>query len=395
MSMVVSPELLKEIKRYGAFDISSCFNCGNCTAVCPLSDEKGSFPRRLIRLGQIGDGKRLLESPEMWYCYYCGECSLTCPRSAEPGEYMASLRRYAIASYEPSGLAGLLFKYAAVNVLVSSFIAIILGCFFISLKASDDSMRLYSHWLFTRVPYEVIHNLGIVASIFFVITVIVGIGVMIHMVFLRGGASPFRHTPRELFRAALQVAREILMMNRHATCESDTMPKKAWHLSDRFVHQCIMLGYMGLLLATTLDFFFIVVIPIGMIPFWPARIIGIAGGLSMMYGVTVIALRRLQKRDKNAEHSRLSDWWPLLVSWLLGFTGFWLTAVVTMIPPTMKQSLPEVHDVMLLVHVALAMMLVVMAMMTKLSHAIYRPLALFNYFLSKNHVNSGAETNPS
>ncbi len=47
----------------------------------------------------------------MWYCYYCGECSLTCPRSAEPGEYMASLRRFAIAKYEPSGLAGLLLKF--------------------------------------------------------------------------------------------------------------------------------------------------------------------------------------------------------------------------------------------------------------------------------------------
>jgi ferredoxin len=383
MTMRVSPDLLKEIQQYGAFDISSCFNCGNCTAVCPLSDERGSFPRRLIRYGQIGDGKRILASPEIWYCYYCGECSLTCPREAEPGEYMASLRRFAISSYEPSGLAGLLMRYALVNFLVSALVMILLGCFFISLKASDESMRLYSHWLFNIAPYEIIHNIGILVSIFFGITLVIGVGTIVRNVFLWGGTNPFSYPLKKLYNAIFQVIAEIVTMSRHTKCASATMPRKAWFLSDRFVHQCIMVGYVSLLLATTLDFFFIVLFPLGMIPFWPARISGIAGGALMMYGVSIAMIRRLKKKDKNAAHSRFTDWWPLVVSWILGFTGFWLTAVVTMIPPAAKQSLPAVHNIMLLIHVAIAMMLVVMWMMTKLSHAVYRPLALFKYFLEK------------
>ena len=110
MAHLVNPNLIKDVKQYGAFDISACFNCGNCTAVCPLSDEGGSFPRKMIRLGQIGDKTGVLGGPEPWLCYYCGECSQTCPREAEPGEYMAALRRYQIAQYEPTGLGRLMMK---------------------------------------------------------------------------------------------------------------------------------------------------------------------------------------------------------------------------------------------------------------------------------------------
>ena len=34
MSHRVDPNLLPELKKYGPIEIESCFNCGNCTAVC-------------------------------------------------------------------------------------------------------------------------------------------------------------------------------------------------------------------------------------------------------------------------------------------------------------------------------------------------------------------------
>ena len=104
MAHVVNTELMDRIRRFGAFDVSACFNCGNCTAVCPLSKDGSNFPRRLIRYGQVGMEDRLLADKDLWMCHYCGECSQTCPRQAEPGEYMASARRYAISRYDPTGL---------------------------------------------------------------------------------------------------------------------------------------------------------------------------------------------------------------------------------------------------------------------------------------------------
>ena len=105
MAVTVDPTLLPEIQRYGAFDVAACFNCGNCTAVCPLTDGDATFPRRIIRYAQVGMKAELLASKELWTCYYCGECSETCPRQAEPGEFMAAARRYAIASYDRTRLA--------------------------------------------------------------------------------------------------------------------------------------------------------------------------------------------------------------------------------------------------------------------------------------------------
>ena len=84
MSVIVDHTLLPTLKQYGAFDIGACFNCGNCTAVCPLSEGDATFPRKIIRYAQVGMRESLLSSKELWTCYACGECSETCPRQAEP-----------------------------------------------------------------------------------------------------------------------------------------------------------------------------------------------------------------------------------------------------------------------------------------------------------------------
>ena len=44
MSVRVDPQFLTEIKKYGAVNVEKCFNCGNCTAICPLSTNERDFP---------------------------------------------------------------------------------------------------------------------------------------------------------------------------------------------------------------------------------------------------------------------------------------------------------------------------------------------------------------
>ncbi len=60
-----NPSFLTEIKKYGTVNIESCFNCGNCTAVCPLSTESENFPRRMIRFAQLGMEDQLLSSKDL------------------------------------------------------------------------------------------------------------------------------------------------------------------------------------------------------------------------------------------------------------------------------------------------------------------------------------------
>jgi quinone-modifying oxidoreductase subunit QmoC len=105
MAHVINTDLARDLKDFGSQDLEACFNCGNCTAVCPLSKDEVAFPRRIIRYAQTGMDDRLRGSLEPWLCYYCGDCSQTCPRDAKPGELMMAARRYLIAAYDWTGLA--------------------------------------------------------------------------------------------------------------------------------------------------------------------------------------------------------------------------------------------------------------------------------------------------
>ncbi|HEY3284154.1 MAG TPA: 4Fe-4S dicluster domain-containing protein [Armatimonadota bacterium] len=371
MSLTVNPELLRDIKRYGAFDISACFNCGNCTAVCPLSDGVGSFPRRLIRLGQIGDRERLLSGPEAWLCYYCGECSETCPRQAEPGEYMAAVRRYATAAYEPSGLARLLFRSSAAAVLVTLLLGVVLGAFLAVTKAGRNP----GHWLFDGVSYEAIHLIGTAVFLLTTAMLVGGVATALRRM-LRAPVPEGAPKPgaAQVLHAAKRVLAEVATMKRHreTTEETDGQP---WYRRAAWVHLAIMSGFLGLLLATALDFLFLVLLPLHLKVFWPARVIGTVSGVVMLWGVVTALTRRLGGVEKSVEHSRLPDWWLLFFLLVLAVTGFWLEIVVTL------GLASPVNDLILLVHAAMAMELVLLMAFTKMAHVLYRPLSLFVYYL--------------
>ena len=44
MATRIDPNFMHEIKEYGAVGIEKCFNCGNCTAICPLTSDDYPFP---------------------------------------------------------------------------------------------------------------------------------------------------------------------------------------------------------------------------------------------------------------------------------------------------------------------------------------------------------------
>jgi len=105
MSQLVDPHLKQELLEFGVKDWNDCFHCGNCTAICPLTDSHSLFPRKAIRQAQMGLKKSLSANVDPWLCYYCGECTETCPRDANPGELMMSLRRYLTSVYDWTGLS--------------------------------------------------------------------------------------------------------------------------------------------------------------------------------------------------------------------------------------------------------------------------------------------------
>ena len=49
MTTVVDIDLMADLQAFGAPDVGACFSCGTCSAICPLSDNDATFPRRVIR----------------------------------------------------------------------------------------------------------------------------------------------------------------------------------------------------------------------------------------------------------------------------------------------------------------------------------------------------------
>jgi hypothetical protein len=104
-------------------------------------------------------------------CYACGECTQTCPRQADPGEFMAAARRYAIASYDPLGLARILYTSPILSVLLLVLLAGLIALVFYTSHGimSGDTLRLFDF-----ISAEVVHNLGVCALVILALTGLTG-----------------------------------------------------------------------------------------------------------------------------------------------------------------------------------------------------------------------------
>src|SRR4030042_839075 len=123
MSIRVDPTFIDVLDRFGAEDVQLCYQCGDCSTVCPHADEVYKFPRKSMRLLQMGLSRKIETTLEPWLCYYCGQCSTQCPREADPGETMMSLRRWLISRYDFTGIASQFFKSRRTEVLTVLIIA--------------------------------------------------------------------------------------------------------------------------------------------------------------------------------------------------------------------------------------------------------------------------------
>ncbi len=375
---LVKPGLIREIARYGAVEVSACFHCGNCSAVCPLSEGTESFPRRAIRLGQLGRVDELLASDEPWLCHHCGECTQTCPRQADPGEYMAAVRRWTIARLEPTGIAKLMLRGAAGSLLVTLGIAVVLGLFLLRIKVGAGEG--FDSWPFRAlVDYGTLHAAGIAVSLLLTMSLAVSL-----FRFIRPRRARLRQKDRATRTSLLAALRSTLVdvatMRRQRSASS---PKGlGWLRNPWFIHMLILGGFAGLVLATTLDLLFLYLLKdsLHLTVFWPARVLGTGAGFALLAGVLLAIVRRIRRDGPSAVTTRAADAWLLALLLLLAGTGFWIEIAVTFAVRA------PVNDWILLMHSVMAMELVLLMGATKLFHAIGRPLALLFMHMRRDPV---------
>ncbi len=376
MSVLVDAGLLQDIKKFGAADVSECFSCGNCTAICPLSGNDGTFPRRMIRYAQVGMKDALLSSKELWTCYHCGLCSDTCPTQADPGGFMAAARRYAIASYDRTRFAWLMYTQP----VLASLFAIVLAAFFaLFMYAEHGAQSHRSMALFGFIPEPLIHYTGLVVMVLAFLAGIAGIAAMANgmsrrEVKIRGKS---RVSGWRALWSAIGV--ESIGQRRYRADCATAQEEKPWYRRRWLIHSLTMWGFLGLLLATVADYGLSLIgvkMPGTPVAIWyPTRLLGTLAGFAMVYGVTMFFIDRVRKDNQSAKNSETADWMLLVLLWLVGVSGLLIELSLYLPqPPTWGYWL-------FLFHVAVAMELILLAPFMKFAHAIYRPVAL--YYLAR------------
>jgi heterodisulfide reductase subunit C len=94
----LDPEFKKEISKIpGIEKIKLCFQCGTCTADCPIARFSEIYsPRKIMRMTQLGMKDRLLSSESLWLCAACFTCVDHCPQGVDIAGVVRTLRNMAV-----------------------------------------------------------------------------------------------------------------------------------------------------------------------------------------------------------------------------------------------------------------------------------------------------------
>lgn len=83
-------------KEVGGERIKSCFQCGTCTASCPIRAVDEDYnPRKIIRMVILGMKEEVLKSEAIWLCTYCYTCQERCPQDVGITDLMFALKNMA------------------------------------------------------------------------------------------------------------------------------------------------------------------------------------------------------------------------------------------------------------------------------------------------------------
>jgi ferredoxin len=366
-----NPELPNTIIKLGAEKFSRCFNCGNCTAICPLTQDKASYPRKLIRYAVMGLEDRVTSSADPWLCYYCGECSDYCPRDADPGSFMMALRRYLTIKYDWTGLSRLLYFSKKIEVIAIASLAAIVGLIIFLLHGPIVLDRVE---LETFAPIHIVDTAGL--AVFFILAALL----------LTNVYRMYRFIMRDEYGRRIKVPFTMLLSYFVKTVPihffTQIKLKLCRRASNWINHLIIVYGYAAS---------FILFVPLLRItqtnePFLfvnPLSILGIFSTIALLYGALVAIRGRIKKTQPMWAHSHPTDWMFLI---LLAATV--VAGILVGIFRTMGLPLPTYisYSIHLMIVTPFLLLEVPFA---KWSHLAYRPLALYFALLKENVTRGG------
>ncbi len=365
-------DLLAEVRKYGKFDVTGCFNCGSCTLSCELANDQASFPRKSVRHVVMGLKGLLHESLEPWVCHDCGDCSVACPRQTKPQESMMTLRRYLASVYDWTGMASLINRskgwHIATLSLAAAVVLLLILLYHLSVvKMSFSDLTSTSMGLKHMFPTMTYFTLAVI---------LVPLFILVSNAFrMYGFTVSANQNGRTSSSSSLSQIKTFLVhfftYKKMAECPTG---KSRW-----LEHLFIGIGCLIMLVVKVFGLSWFQTDQIHPL-YHPQRWLGYLATVLLLYGTGSILLRRIRKEEEVYKSSEFADGIFLVLLFATAFSGIILHIL--------RLSGFEVGTCYAYaIHIVIATpMLVIEMPFGKWTHMIYRPLAVSLKSLSKERT---------
>lgn len=350
---------IEELQAATGSQLTTCMQCGACTAACSLSEENNVFPRKQMIMAAWGMKDRLMADPNVWTCHQCGDCTLTCPRGVKPGEILAALRQAQISHYaRPVFLSRWMqdIRYLPLLILlpalIITIILILAGTFTLSNFSLPEGPVNYGEFF----PHGWLNGSF---TFLFALSALAGINGISHywkqMSNVRENSPP---RPNLTFQDFWQVIRRVMVHRDFNRCTE--------HKSRSLAHLLVFWGFILLLFVTFFAILSTIFFEYPLDILNPVKVAGNIGALCLIAGSSLMILQRLTHRETLA--SGYADWFFLLSFWLLTLSGILVEAA------RFLQWGSAYH--LYFGHLVLVWIIILYFPYTKFAHFLYRTTAL-------------------
>ncbi|HPD65359.1 MAG TPA: 4Fe-4S dicluster domain-containing protein [Bacteroidia bacterium] len=361
MAIRVNPGFIDELDRYGAEDVQLCYQCGDCSTVCPHADEYYKFPRKSLRQLQMGLEQKIETTLEPWLCYYCGQCSEQCPREADPGETMMSLRRWLIGVYDFTGIARQFFKSKTSEILTIVIIGLLTGGFFLFYGFQHGNIHIYDGKdAFLNSSF--IHHFDLSFGLILLVFLLINSVRMWYFTMIKG--TPLKIPWWMYLKEIYQLPWHFFTQKRYAECEVKRGHKvyMPWIL-----HLGLMLGYVTMLILVMV---FIEQLQYGPEIRWQVHFFGYLASLGLIAGTVYFIRNRFIKNYIQYKKSHSTDWVFVVLLFFIVITGIAQHIFH-------RTGFYEIANYIYVAHLMFVVPWLFRMPFSKWSHLVYRPLAMY------------------
>lgn len=89
----LSKPLVEEVMERSGQNLLACYQCRRCAAGCPVGDESGVTPDRLIRMILLGEKNEAMNNLLVWKCVACYTCGTRCPNNIQSARINETLKQ--------------------------------------------------------------------------------------------------------------------------------------------------------------------------------------------------------------------------------------------------------------------------------------------------------------